>query len=303
MKKSAFIKSSIASILIMLGTGWLLVRFDILSSSEAHRAWKMWPVLFIIWGFDLLWRARDKVMPVLITPLLIAGCVLAAWFVPSEEHHEYHDSGLLSKGTKKSAPLNKEIALTEIEISAGALDLRISPDPGDKVEIKYSGIEPVIVQDNSRISISSDSHLEWTGCGRGFEKKLRWEAGIPAVFPVSIKINSGASDISADLSGLQLKNFSLSAGASDIDLSLPSVKGELTVYFKTGASDIDVTVPSDAGVKLITKTALSDIDTHGLNLNKNGSVYSSPNYDLASSRININLEGAVSDFSLGTKEK
>ncbi len=73
---------------IMLGAGviWLLVNLSIISTYNLRVLYRLWPVLIILAGLDLLFSRRLPLLGALLALLMIAGVIfLLVWgspFVP-----------------------------------------------------------------------------------------------------------------------------------------------------------------------------------------------------------------------------
>jgi hypothetical protein len=61
--------------------------------------------------------------------------------------------------------------------------------------------------------------------------------------PVAIEIEGGVSKLSADLSGLDLRELVISGGATHVTLDLPAPTGDLPVRIEGGASRVTVRRP------------------------------------------------------------
>lgn len=300
MKKVAT-RTSLAAALIMAGVGFLLVRFDVLSPAAASRGLHVWPVLLVVWGLEAIWRARDRQFPTLIGPALVVAVVALAWLTaPGVTTDE--GWGLAVRGEARqveSDDLDPQGGAVELAVAVGAADLEIAATDGNRVVVEYEGFPPVIEQRSGLVRVREDSRDGWIGCGfPGHGRNVTWRLKVPARVPLRFALEAGASDVKADLSGAQLRAFEVSAGASDIAVSLPAVQGELPVRFETGASDIEVAVPKDAAVRLVTNTALGHTKVHGLALVDTGAARETPDYASSPSRIAITVEGGVSGLEI-----
>lgn len=116
----------------------------------------------------------------------------------------------------------------------------------------------------------------------------RWEVGLPADLPTSLTLNVGAGDFDVDVSGVQVKRATISAGASDLKLRMPKPAGEVAITVSAGASDITIEVPDGAAYRVTTTGALHSVS---------GTTESS-GYAGASDRLTIALSVGASSVTI-----
>lgn len=87
-------------------------------------------------------------------------------------------------------------------------------------------------------------------------------------------MNTGAADANLDLTDLTLKELTVDAGASSLDLTVgPSVAdGMARVVIKGGAGSYTLRLPRDLDITLTTDTGLSSTDVDN-DFQKNGDVW------------------------------
>lgn len=113
-----------------------------------------------------------------------------------------------------------------------------------------------------------------------------------------LDFNFGAANIEGDLSGLKFKHLELNTGASTVNLTLGTPQaGTSTMDISTGASTIHLRIPKDAAIEVEHTSVLSKNTFEGLDTKKKG-LARSTNYEDASDRFRIKLEGAANTFKI-----
>jgi len=114
-----------------------------------------------------------------------------------------------------------------------------------------------------------------------------------------IELSSGASESDINVKELLLRNLKIDAGASDFKINI----GDLTdsnIEISSGAANFKIIIPSNVGCKIITQTSLSSTNFKDFISSEPG-VFYSKDYDDWERKINIELDGALSNFEVSKK--
>jgi hypothetical protein len=286
-------RATLAAALIVVGVGWLLVKWGVLSSGAAFGAIRLWPLFLILFGIELLFHSRSKELPVWVGPLIIFCTTGLLWLFP--QTGQWQTNGKVSgKLTVTAAGSDEEL---QVQLAVGALELHMAGADQEQITIDYAGLEPIFEQDDNDITIQARNR-RWSGCGRLSGPEVRWDMLLPRNQPMTLEIDAGAADISADLSTVPLRSLEVDAGAAEIHIRLPEREGETAVSFDTGASEITIEVPAISALRLTSGSALSSTNYSGLNLSPHGDALETPDYDTSSHRITIDIDSAVSDVTI-----
>ncbi len=292
----SMISSAFAAALIVLGIGWLLVKWEMLSSGEAFEVVRLWPLSLVILGFEMFLRGTGRRAPWLLGAGVVFAATLVIWLIPGVGSG-YGASGDVAGTISVSAGAPEADSVLAVELSVGALELAIDGQRQDNVTVDYTGVEPRLKEEGSEIVIAG-RESRWGGCGRIGGQEATWDVSLPLDRPTDLHINAGAAEIVADLSHLELTRLEIDAGAADILVRLPDREGETEVEFDTGASDITIEVPTGVAVKLTSDSALSSTQFSGLELIKRGDAMATDGFDTAAARVVIDIDSAVSDITV-----
>ncbi|MEN5233304.1 LiaI-LiaF-like domain-containing protein [Sphingobacterium faecium] len=114
-----------------------------------------------------------------------------------------------------------------------------------------------------------------------------------------LNLDVGAADIQGDLSNFKLRNLTIDAGASNLDLKLGYPQINSNINIDAGASSIQIAIPRDAACQIITEMALSSVnaDDSFIKGNEKGTL-TSPNFDKAKNKFQIAIDGGITSVSI-----
>lgn len=112
----------------------------------------------------------------------------------------------------------------------------------------------------------------------------------------------GASEVTAELGGLDLLGLEVRGGASQIDLNLPEPSGTVPVRIASGSSQVTVVRPPGVAARVRLKGWASHLTFDDRTFDSMGSDVrlQSPGYDDATRRYDVEVSGSTSDFTLTT---
>lgn len=127
----------------------------------------------------------------------------------------------------------------------------------------------------------------------------RGEITLSGRIPWSIDAHAGMSDIVADLEGLELRGWKVSAGASKVRARLPQPRGTVRIRIGAGASNVELIRPTGVPVRVhigagASKLAIDDFRGSGK------IDWRSPDYDDAESRYDIEIGAGASKLTVRT---
>jgi hypothetical protein len=186
-----------------------------------------------------------------------------------------------------------------LEVVGGAAEVRIRADASltTLYRVEAEGPLPRIEERQGRVRVAvSRGFLAFDWHSRSVEIALN-----PAV-PWSIQFSGGAWKLRGDLGGLDLREFAVSGGASQVVLSLPAPRGLVPIRFKGGASKVTLQRPSAVPARVVMRGGASK-----LSLDKvfNGSAHgemkvATPGFDAATGAYDIHINGGASKVSVST---
>ena len=110
-------------------------------------------------------------------------------------------------------------------------------------------------------------------------------------------LNLGACELNFDFSEYKVSDIEINSGASNIDIKLGELYNSTRVVISTGVSKIRIGIPNNSGCRLECESVLTLKDFDGFS-KKSSNVYETSNYSSAENIIEIEFEGAMSEFEV-----
>lgn len=127
---------------------------------------------------------------------------------------------------------------------------------------------------------------------------LGWILNLNGSVPLSLAIETGASDARLDLSELQVTDLQLEAGASSVNVILPAHAGRTQAHIEAGAASVSVRIPSEVAARVRMKGGLASIEVDQSRFPRAGGVYQSPDYDTAQNKVDLEVEAGVGSLKV-----
>jgi hypothetical protein len=192
-----------------------------------------------------------------------------------------------------------------IHIGHGAGRLRVnsgaSPDAllsgsfGGGVEQKVKREGDVLdAKLNMRVSGAHFAFPWMWGPGRS----LDWDINLNEEIPLSLDLETGASDTRVDLSDLHVTDLRLQTGASSSDITLPASAGHTKAVIRSGAASVKVRVPEGVAARIKAGGGIADIQVNKSRFPRVGGVYESEDYATAENKVDIDIETGVGSISV-----
>jgi len=290
-------------IIILIGLILLANTFGVLPWGVWYYLIRLWPLILIAIGIDLILRATSLSSLRIVPPLLIiAGICLTVYFYQSREGKFYQFFKGKTQSIELSQPLLPNIKKATINIKFGAGNLRIR---GDSIEELMKGnftVHPEISPWIKYRDMDGEGFLE-IGERKGEHlftygsKFHRWDLKLNSTIPLSLKIDTGASNNDLDLSSLEIVEFNLDTGASNNEIRFgesTSIKAKID----GGASNIKIFIPQEMGVRIKADTALTSNNLDDLGFEKRGNIYISRNFSTAKKQLDLDLDIGVSTLRI-----
>ena len=300
-------------ILIGLGALLLLRNAGLIQVSIWDVVGRLWPLIPVLIGIELLIGQRSPRASVLVMLLvsigIIAGIALFAsdpgrfpvgWTVNITSDHSPSDIASRLPGIEE--PL-ADVERAEVELRLGAGQLRLSSLPADsplliagdltagsgretpawevRVTREQGGklAEIEVVSGSGRFDFGSDDNAE------------RWDLQLSPEIPIEMEVKAGVvSQSELDLTRLRVPELQVELGAAQLHLRLPA-HGHTSATVEAGAADITIDIPAGTPARIRTRGGLAQIkvDTQAFPQVDSSDVYQSPGYE-ASPHNRIDLE-------------
>ncbi len=261
---------------------------------------KYWPALIVIAGLSML---KGK------SPLIVGIVIAVSLFVAALIGYDIY---LTVKGFEQPKAFNSEFSIglnkdadsarIKVEFPAGRIKIDGSTEElvygsytSDFVELEVeerteAGVQKVNIYPEKRIS-----DIFW-GFSRVLENEL--VMSLNGETDIDLSIDTGASNLIADLSENRIRNFYLKAGASKIDVEFGEKSKILDAELDCGASTIHIRIPKDAGVNIKFDAGLSSKTLPESFEEIEEGVYQTEGYETSERKIDLEIKAGASKIEI-----
>ena len=307
---------------IVLGGVPLAVRAGLLDVDEVRGWWSLWPLIVVGIGVGLVLRRTSfEVLGgllVAVTAGLMGGAVLAggAGGLPNAVCGNERAAGTLpaASGTfDGSAAVDLQLDCGELELTGAAGSTWSFRGAGDPARA------PALESGAGRLTIRSheSSGLDLVG------RRELWQVTVPRDVPlgINLQLNAGRATIAPGAATLRDVQAQVNFGAITLDLgevtaiesvdiqsnagttavTLPNASMSGRIQVNAGA--VRMCAPDGVGLRIRTgESAVSSYDFGRARLVQDGSTWTSPGYDSAGVRIELEAEANAGSFTLNPED-
>ncbi|NLG51526.1 MAG: DUF4097 domain-containing protein [Chloroflexi bacterium] len=248
-------------VLIGAGVVLLLVNLGLLPAFSFWQLWRLWPILLIVTGVDILFARRLPIIGALLGVAVIAGVVLLLATGPLrfQERADLPGFALFQGGNETqqqsfSEPLgNARSAQIDLDLASPPTTVTVLEDSANLVEadILYAGVVRWRVSGDTDKRIVLDSEgvtqfFPWNWDGRNFHYDVRLSPQVPT----TLNIDAGSGPVALDLARLRLEGLDIEGGSGPIDASLPATRQEIAIDGGSGPVNLELPDEVDATLDL-----------------------------------------------------
>ncbi len=321
-------------VLIGAGVTWLLINAGVLSGQNLAVLFRLWPLILIVVGVDLLVGRRSPLVGAIIglsTVVLLVGLMLVGPSVglsgPSLEIVTANYSVPLAESDSAEVNLSSGIG----ELTIGALN-----DSRNLLEAEIAHTGEMIFEDNEAAARVIELREQETAdvFGANFLNGLvnsssenadgtYWEVDLSPDVPLDLNISTGVGKSRINLTGLLLTAFDLNTGIGEVSLQLPASEthypvsinsgvGSTRISIADGASvslnisggigEVVLDVPDSAAVRVEGSSGIGNIDVPGhfqrVTDNDDDPIWETAGFNAADQRITVNFDGGIGNLTI-----
>ena len=282
-------------ILIGLGVIFLLNNLGILNWSVWDVVFRLWPVLIVAAGLDILIGRRSTLgalLSLVLTCALIAG---ALWLYGSGiagRTATTEISQSLDEATEAEILIAPAVGSVHVEALAESNQLVsgvVHPIRGERVHQDFEVRDGV-----ATFRLQSEGTFVTPAFGPSSGQD--WDLGVSSDVPLDMEINLSVGELDVDLTDLTLDNLDVSMGVGQTRIVLPD-EGNFRVHVDGAIGNTVIIVPAEMELRIHADTAISARQMPR-NYQRNGDVYESPGYDDAENRIELYVSQAIGNVTV-----
>jgi hypothetical protein len=288
------------TILIGLGVVFLLNNLGWLGWEVWGPLLRLWPVLLIAAGLDLLVGRRSVLASALIVLVLLGIMGAAIWWSGA-----WWPGGVPVTDETISQPLSGATR-ADITIGMGAGTLRLQ-GLDDSTDLVHGAIMRAPRGQLTRNFSVSGGTAFFTLQSRGSAGVLLplgneradqsvWDVRLNQDVPTTLKVDTGVSVATLDLAQLQLTDLQLSIGVGKTTLMLPA-HGRVQARITGGIGETSITIPAGVAARIAIEPGLGRLRVQG-DYPRQDKLYLSPNYETAANRVDLQVSGGIGSITI-----
>ncbi|MDQ3812187.1 MAG: cell wall-active antibiotics response protein [Chloroflexota bacterium] len=293
--------------LVFIGGVFLLQNLGVLPPSVWGSLWRLWPVVLILAGLEILFGQR---MPWLVGIVGLAAVIAALGVAAGLSGGPgARATSIVNRTFETDLGTARQAALT-VRFGAGqlTLDALSEPPPGRLAEMTFEG-PGELVPAPTFTTIGEVARLDYqvnqrggpaafpflTGNGQSPRMQVRVAPQVPIT---SLVVQTGAADARIDLSRLRVASLDMAVGAATTWLRLPE-SGATTAHISGGAATIRLEVPPGVAAQIRHRGGLSAFNIDESRFPPAGNeLHRSPDYDTNPNRVDVSIETGVTTIQV-----
>ncbi len=252
-----------AFILIAVGVIWLLGQAGILTSANFAVLGRMWPIVLVAFGFDLLF-GRQRGLSMLIGLFTVVLLVILMIIGPS--------IGLASNAELVTDAFSEPIGdatRADIYLSGAVGETTVSPlsDSNDliTVDTAHYGTVSFDVSGESRKAVtlgyewSTTINFDFFGWfGDTLNQEAYTRIGLTPNLPLDLQVNGSVGRIDLDLTELTITDLTISGGVGEVVVNMPTSGERYTVAINGGVGRTAVDAEDAAPFEMRTSVGVGE---------------------------------------------
>lgn len=276
--------------LVLMGAGLVILATN-MGGLDLARLARLWPLLAIAVGVNILSGGRYRALLMLATPLLMLFL--------------YTSSAPGGGGAARTETLTYPLGgaqNAEIQLQVGVSDLRLdtSGDPGQLLAgtVAMARGERLIQDvdrrgDTARITLRSARRGASSVSGGD---RRAWNLSLSPALPLALTVETGVGRGVLELAEAQLTRLEVSTGVGQTHLVLPR-RGRYEATLETGVGAATVQLPRGLAARVEVSRGVGALTVRG-DFVRDGERYTTPDYGAADHQVDLRVDGGVGAITI-----
>lgn len=285
------------ALMIGLGIIFQLNNFGVLSVGVWDLILRLWPLLLVAWGFDLIFGRRSvwlSLIGAIVVLILLAGALALQGVVQPALQGEIFQEGA---STASSAQVILEPAVGQLTVDgadtgADLISGRIVM-PGD-MEVDRN-----VSQEGGRTVVSLRTR-GGTPFRFGGPNRWEWDLGLSQQVPIALQVNMGAGDVNLDLRQVELTGLDVEMGVGQTTIYLPG-EGSYDVRVNSAIGQLRIFLPEGLEARIRVDRGISALDLPAGFREQGQNLYVSEGYAEAENRVNLDVSQAIGNLDVNVE--
>jgi hypothetical protein len=202
-------------------------------------------------------------------------------------------------GQKLSIPLEgAQTARIKLDHAAGRLNVRAGASPTEVLNGDFGAeVDFKAHLEASQLQVKLRNAQQFWAWIPG--ENLDWDLRLNGDIPLRLKIDSGASASTLDLTELKVVELDINTGASSTELNLPANAGNTLVDIDSGAASLKLRIPPGVAARIKVKGGIASVNVDSNRFPRmDGGLYQSADYANATNRADITIDTGVGSVEI-----
>lgn len=289
------------TVLIAIGIVFLLGNMGIVTFDIWFTLLRLWPVLLIAAGLDILIGRRSLLGSFLVVVVLLGGLAVAVALSMGQPA-----TGLALTSEDIRQPLG-DSTLAVVDITPGLGELRLSAgnEGANLIEGRVALAEREKTFTSFRqagstayYTLRSEGNQTWVPGWRGEVdwSSRTWDLKLNRDVPIDLRLKGGVGRATLDLSRVKVTRLRIESGVGQTTVTLP-MSGEVRAEINGGVGEMIVNIPAGMAARIEVDRGLSGIDISDVYRPGNDR-YQSANYSTAANRVELTIKGGLGHIAV-----
>jgi hypothetical protein len=299
-------------IFISAGIVFLLNNLGYVPWAVWLRILSFWPVILIAIGIEKIFGKTRLSFLTILSPILFMAAILgpayfSAGYGEKMEWGKAHRAPNLYEWSKDQDTSLVKIT-TIVEVRAGNLEISSDTEKLILAKLDYWKRKPITTYEYSSSDRSveieiKDEERQWRGWFWSGWGEKDWTIALTNKIPLDLEVYARASEGELNLSDLRLTNLKLDLKAANFNLTLGNLVDQLNGKVNSDASQLELLIPEDMGLKIENHSKLTSTSFSDISILKYDHIYQTSNFDQASKKIILSLDGSVTRLVVRSYQK
>jgi hypothetical protein len=297
--------SGIVGPLILIGLGliFLLNNLGVVDWSIWQVIWRLWPVLLIAAGLDLLIGRRSALGALVVLVLTLALLAGGLWLLKADQPFS---GRAVTTETIRQARGDATHTRVVIERDAGRLRIKALPESANLVEgqIDLAGNEKATPQfslegDKATWTLRADRRSFGPTFGGWYERRT-WDLGLAQEGRLDLEVDLGVGEVDLDLTGLTIGDLDVNVAVGKTTVILPQ-EGDIKGRVDGAIGEVVVVIPEGVEARVQARAGLGDRKLPE-GFRRQDDVFTSPGYARADNRVDLEVSLAMGSIRVRRAE-
>ena len=298
---------SLAGPVILIGLGIILLlnNLGVLEWSVWEVIFRLWPVLLIALGLEILIGRRSLWGSLLALVLIVVVLAGTLWLFgagigigqasATEQVRQALDGAALLGAEVVIAPAVGTLHIEALPESANLVEGVIRLGSGERATPEFA-----VEGETATFTLRSEgAFIPFVG---GWGDEWGWDLGLNPDVPLQLEVSLGVGQSDVDLTGMTVSDLEMSMGVGQITVILPS-EGHFQAEIDGAIGQTIVVIPAGLAARIRVDTGLASSQLPD-EYQRRDDVYTSPGYKSADNRVDLEVSQAIGNITIrhaGTK--